>query len=81
MTVIGFFFFLFFCQNAGSYCVVGYDLSKKHTLTLYQTQSVEPNYPVDTGRKLKVHKTFGRRPARHLNVLRTFNLRPVSAGT
>ena len=33
---------------------------------------------VDTGRKLKVHKTFRRRPGRLLNVLCTFNLRPVS---
>ena len=36
---------------------------------------------VDTGRKLKVHKTFRRRPGRLLNVLCTFNLRPVSTGT
>ena len=36
--------------------------------------------PVDTGRKLNVHKTFRRRPGRILNVLCTFNLRPVSTG-
>ena len=36
--------------------------------------------PVDTGRKLKVHKMFRRRPGRLLNVLCTFNLRPVSTG-
>ena len=36
--------------------------------------------PVDTGLKLKVHKSFRRRPGRLLNVLSTFNLRPVSAG-
>ena len=36
--------------------------------------------PVDTGRKLNVHKTFRKRPRRLLNVLCTFNLRPVSAG-
>ena len=35
---------------------------------------------VDTGRKLNVHKTFRRRPGRFLNVLCTFNLRPVSTG-
>ena len=35
--------------------------------------------PVDTGRKLNVHKKFGRRLGRLLNVLCTFNLRPVSA--
>ena len=37
-------------------------------------------YPVETGRKLNVHKTFRRRPERLLNVLHTFNLRPVSTG-
>ena len=37
-------------------------------------------YPVDTGRKLNIHKTFRRRPGRLLNVLCTFNLRPVSTG-
>ena len=37
-------------------------------------------FPVDTGRKLNVHKTFRRRPVRLLNVLYTFNLRPVSRG-
>ena len=38
------------------------------------------NYPVDTGRKLNAHKTFRRRPGRLLNVLCSFNLRPVSTG-
>ena len=37
-------------------------------------------FPVDTGRKLNVHKTFRRRPGRLLNVLCMFNLRPVSTG-
>ena len=37
-------------------------------------------YPVNIGRKLNVHKTFRRRPGRVLNVLCTFNLRPVSVG-
>ena len=36
--------------------------------------------PVDTGRTLNVHKTFRRRPVRLLNVLCTFNIRPVSTG-
>ena len=36
--------------------------------------------PVDTGRKLTVHKTFKRRPGRLLNVLCTISLRPVSTG-
>ena len=35
-------------------------------------------YPLDTGCKLNVHKTFRRSHGRHLNVLSTFNLRPVS---
>ena len=38
-------------------------------------------FPVDTGRKLNVHKTFRRRPGRLLNVLCTFNLRLVSTGS
>ena len=38
------------------------------------------NDPVDTDRKLNVHKTFRRRPGHLLNVLCTFSLRPVSAG-
>ena len=42
--------------------------------------SYESSNPVETGRKLKVQKTFRRRPGRFLNVLYTFNLRPVSAG-
>ena len=36
--------------------------------------------PVDTGRKLKVYKTFIRRLGRFLNALCTFNLRLVSTG-
>ena len=35
-------------------------------------------YPVDTGRILNVHKTFRRHRERLLNVLCTFNVRPVS---
>ena len=41
---------------------------------------LESDHPVDTGRKLNVHKTFRRRPGRLLNVSCTFNLRPVSTG-
>ena len=33
--------------------------------------------PMDTGRVLKVHKTFSRVPGSLLNVLCTFSLRPV----
>ena len=35
---------------------------------------------MDTGHKLNVHKSFRRRPGRLLNVLCTFNLRPVFTG-
>ena len=38
------------------------------------------NFPVGTRRKLNVHKTFRRLRGRLLNVLCTFNLRPVSTG-
>ena len=34
---------------------------------LYETTDI--TFPVDTGRKLKVHKTFRRRPGRLLNIL------------
>ena len=44
------------------------------------TDNDDCNNPVDTGRKLNVHKTFRRRPGHLLNVLCTFNLRPVSTG-
>ena len=47
---------------------------KRHSINKYN------NCPVDTGSKLNVHKTFRRRPGRLLNVLCTFNLRPVSTG-
>ena len=36
--------------------------------------------PIDIGRELNVHKTFRRRLGHFLNVLCTFNLRPVSTG-
>ena len=36
-------------------------------------------FPVDTGRKVNVHKTFRRRPECLLNALCTFSLRLVSA--
>ena len=35
------------------------------------------HYPLDTGRKLNVHKSFSRRPGRLLNVFCVFNLRRV----
>ena len=36
--------------------------------------------PVDTGHKLRIRKTFRRRPGRLLNILCTFSLRLESAG-
>ena len=36
--------------------------------------------PLGIGSKLNIHKTFRRRPGRLLNVVCTFNLRPVSRG-
>ena len=47
--------------------------------TLFSLVPMTSN-PVGTGRKLYVHKTFRRRSGRLLNVLYTFNLRPVSTG-
>ena len=44
------------------------------------TKSYRDSCPADTGRKLKVHKTFRRRPGRLLDVLCTLYLRPVSTG-
>ena len=43
-------------------------------------KNIPCGFPVETGRKLNVHKTFRRRPGRLLNVFCTFNLRPVSTG-
>ena len=48
--------------------------------TLKELWRFQDFIPVDTGRKLNVHKTFRRCPGCLLNVLCTFNLRPVSAG-
>ena len=49
-------------------------------LEIKLSSSVFDIIPVDTGRKLNIHKTFRRRPGRLLNDLCTFNLRPVSTG-
>ena len=46
----------------------------------YHVPIVSNIFPVETGLKLNVHKTFIRRPGRHLNVLCTFTFRPVSTG-
>ena len=48
-------------------------------MKLVQTRNFQQtSLPVDTGRKLNAHKTFRRRTGRLLNVLCTFNSRPVS---
>ena len=47
---------------------------------IHVNKGMKTNNPVDTGRKLNVHKTFRRRPGRLLNILCTLNLRPVSTG-
>ena len=52
----------------------------KSILALLKEIALVSPYPVGTGRKLSVHKTFRRHPGRLLNVLCTFNLRPVSSG-
>ena len=46
----------------------------------YKGSNNSSSYPVDTERKLNLHKTFRRRPGRLLNALCTFNLRPVTTG-
>ena len=48
--------------------------------SLLNVYTVKKPRPVDTGRKLNVHKMFRRRPGGFLDVLYTFNLRPVSTG-
>ena len=50
---------LFFLPFIASYCI-------KEKIKIF------PGIPVDTGRKLNVHKAFRRRPGRILNVLCTF---------
>ena len=47
-------------------------------LILGLIEDFSKHYLAATGRKLNVHETFRRRPGRLLNVLCTFNLRPVS---
>ena len=55
---------------------------KKNFKPLYlKSGKADLNSPIDTGRKLNVDKTFRRRPGRLLNMLSTFNLRPVSTGS
>ena len=62
----------------GTLCIKGLILKLPHGR--YLIKSAIETFPVDTGRKLNAHKTFGRRLGRLLNVLCKFNLRPVSTG-
>ena len=64
-----------------------FNISLTFTYFVFQFSSVFitlripcPCFPVDTGRKLNVHKTFRRCPGSLLNVLCSFNLRSVSTG-
>ena len=53
--------------------------TRRFKLSFYKIRTHQmKNNPVDTGRKLNVHKTFRRRPGSFRNVLYMFNLRPVS---
>ena len=47
----------------------------------YSVFTIVIDSPVDTGRKLNVHKTFRRHPGCLLNFLCTFTLPPVSTGS
>ena len=51
--------------------------SKLQTISVTIISKRKTSGLVDTGLKLNVHKTFRRCPGRLLNVLCTFNLRPV----
>ena len=62
--------------NIISYFVICFRLPLFQFCITYSQTTI----PVDTGRKLNVHATIRRRPGRLLNVLCTFNLRPVSKG-
>ena len=72
-----------YCKNIKDY-LVRVTLSKLTKFNVLKNMWMvlaicEPlTFPVDTGRKSNVHKTFRRRPGRLLSILCTFNLRPVS---
>ena len=51
---------------------------KAHFIRIIPFQIISKQKPLDTACKMKVHKRFRRRPGRLLNLLCTFNLRPVS---
>ena len=61
------------------YCCYDYFSTFSVTITISSICSFLAQ-PLDTRRKLNVHKTFRRRPRRLLNVLCVFNLCPVFRG-
>ena len=81
-----FFWYVFSCGKIRTKKILNTDTL--HAVLLYSAKRrsktclfvISSCLPVDTGRQLNVHKTFRRRPSRLLNVLCTFNLRPVSTG-
>ena len=60
--------------------IIGGNICNNNKQQLLSLPTSYGGFPVETGRKLNVYKTFRRRPGRLLNVLCTFNLRPVSTG-
>ena len=62
------------CENFLIGCV-----AKVYSCETFYKDYIACTFPVDTGRKLNVHKTFRRRPGCLLNVLCAFKLHPVSA--
>ena len=69
-----------------SFSTPGYFLQIRHvnisfaaSISIHDTDLLAL-FPLDTGCKLNVHKTFIRRPGRLLNVSCTFNLRPAPKG-
>ena len=77
---------LFFCFRLSGICFLFFACSlfgKKYLfmfIKIWLFLCMAWSIPVDTGRKLNVHKTFRRRPGHILNVLCTFNLLLVSTG-
>ena len=62
------------------FCVFAFVCSRQFQPRKGSTLKTLHFHSQDMGRKLDVHKTFRRRPGRVLNVLCTFNIRPVSRG-
>ena len=63
-----------------SYIYMAVRIQRGGSIFFLKWKHPEARFPVDTGRKLNIYKTFRIRSGRLLNVLCTFNLRPVSRG-